>query len=173
MLTACRRDVWKLRIFTDGAYPGIIDECAVTTTAVCPMNKVGFVRYRHTAMVEVHSHWKHWICLFPQAGPGLKHKRAIMLAPWQETVVRDYSEQFLRGLIHSDGCRCINKVKVRGKRYQYPRYMFSNRSLDIQKLFGRACDRLDIEWRNNNWHSISVAKRDSVAKMDAFIGPKR
>ena len=169
MLTACPRGVWRLRIFTASAYPGIIDECARAMAAVRPTNRVGFVKPRNVAMVEVYSYSKHWKCLFPQAGPGPKHKRHLILEPWQGTVIMDYPGDFLRGLIHSDGCRVINKVNG----YQYPRYLFSNRSVDIQLLFGIACDLLDIRWRNNKWYEISIAKRDSVARMDEFVGPKR
>ncbi len=56
--------------------------------------------------------------------------------------------------------------------YAYPRYQFSNRSLDIQRLFTRACDRVGVEWRQMNRWNISVAKRGSVALLDEFVGPK-
>lgn len=53
-----------------------------------------------------------------------------------------------------------------------PRYQFSNRSDDIRRLFTDACDLLDIAWRRwGRWH-ISVARRDSVAKLDEFVGLK-
>jgi len=78
----------------------------------------------------------------------------------------------LRGLIHSDGCRIKNRVRVRGKHYEYTRYMFSNRSEDIRRIFADACERADIEWRRMNEWTVSVAKRDSVGAMDRFIGPK-
>jgi hypothetical protein len=76
------------------------------------------------------------------------------------------------GLIHSDGCRCINNVVTRGKPYSYPRYFFTNVSEDILMLCADAFDRLGVEWRRNRWNSLSVAKRDSVAFLDTFIGPK-
>jgi hypothetical protein len=78
----------------------------------------------------------------------------------------------LRGLIHSDGWRGMNRVCVKGKRYAYPRYQFSNRSDDIRRIFTDACDLLGVDWRPwTRWH-ISVAKRESVAMLDEFIGPK-
>jgi hypothetical protein len=61
---------------------------------------------------------------------------------------------------------------VKGKDYEYPRYQFSNRSRDIKKLFTDVCDQLGIEWRPWGKHHISVARRESVALMDEFIGPK-
>ena len=55
----------------------------------------------------------------------------------------------------------------------YPRYMFSNRSRQIHGIFTEHLDLLGIEWRWSNDHTISIARRDSVAKLDAFVGPKR
>ena len=55
----------------------------------------------------------------------------------------------------------------------YPRHHFSNVSADIRGIFGRACDQLGIEWRPNNPSNLSVARRESVALLDEFVGPKR
>jgi hypothetical protein len=52
------------------------------------------------------------------------------------------------------------------------RYQFSNRSGDIRALFTQACDRLAIDWRQMNGYTISVARRTSVTRLDAFVGPK-
>jgi hypothetical protein len=47
-----------------------------------------------------------------------------------------------------------------------------NESEDIRDLFTDTLDLLGIEWRQNKRNCISVAKRDSVAAMDTFVGPK-
>ncbi len=93
---------------------------------------------------------------------------------WQRCIALDrHPEQFLRGLIHSDGWRGMNRVRgANGSTYAYPRYQFSNRSDDIKRLFCDACDRLGIEWRRMNAVAISVARRQSVAMLDEFVGPK-
>ncbi len=83
-------------------------------------------------------------------------------------IVDRFPAPFLRGLIHSDGCRVLNWVNGTA----YPRYHFSNASSDIRDLFGRACDRLGISWRQNNARNLSVARRESVRELDAFVGPK-
>ena len=124
-------------------------------------------------MIEVASHSKHWPCLFPQHGPGLKHRRPIVLAPWQRQVVAQYPSRLLRGLIHSDGCRVTNVIRHPKKTYSYPRYLFDNRSDEIRRIFCEVCDMLGIEWRRSNRWTISVARRQSVARMDKMIGPKR
>jgi hypothetical protein len=102
----------------------------------------------------------------------MKHLREIKLSDWQQRIVDDQTEHFLRGLVHSDGCRFINRVRVRGKTYEYPRYNFTNASADIRGMFTDACERLGVDWRQMNARNISVARRDSVARLDEFIGPK-
>ncbi len=57
-------------------------------------------------------------------------------------------------------------------RYEYPRYFFSNLSPDIRGLFCEACKRLGIRWTLSNPRNVSVSHRDSVARLDRFVGPK-
>jgi hypothetical protein len=120
--------------------------------------------------VVVHSYWKHWTCLFPQHGPGRKHERRIVLAPWQQRIVTAYPRQLLRGLVHSDGCRVVNRVG--NGTYVYPRYFFTNSSDDILRIFRDACDEIGVPHRNSKPNTISVARREGVAAFDAFVGPK-
>jgi len=112
--------------------------------------------------------FKVWPCLFPQHGAGRKHERRIALVPWQEAIVELEPGKLLRGLIHSDGCRILNRVNGT----DYPRYFFSQVSMDIQELFRRTCGKLGVECANNRSNSISVARRHSVAKLDAIVGSK-
>ncbi|MEU6034937.1 hypothetical protein ABZ801_05985 [Actinomadura sp. NPDC047616] len=106
----------------------------------------------------------------------MKHTRKIELADWQQEIVDEHTEEFIRGLIHSDGCRSMNRVrrplKDGDRWYEYPRYTFSNESKDIQRIFTNALDRLDIAWRQMNRKNISVARREAVARLDEFVGPK-
>jgi hypothetical protein len=82
-----------------------------------------------------------------------------------------------RGLIHSDGCRIANwtqkTVVGTTKRYTYPRYFFSNASDDIRRIFTDALDLLGIAWRQSNPRNVSIARREAVAALDEFVGPKR
>jgi len=92
---------------------------------------------------------------FPQHGPGKKHERVIRLEPWQQEVTRRYARQLLRGLIHSDGCRTVNRFRTRlpsGRlaEYSYPRYFFTNFSADIRNIFCDHCDLLGIRWTQSN-----------------------
>jgi hypothetical protein len=156
-----------LRICCDSRDPKIIGECVRAMRAVMPTNRVLVQRKPYNA-VEISCYSKRWPELFPQHGPGRKHTRAIALDPWQERAVKRYPWQFVRGLIHSDGCRVINRVNGG----EYPRYFFTQVSDDIRGIFCDACDFLGIEWRQNRWNSISIARRASVKLMDSFVGPK-
>jgi hypothetical protein len=53
-----------------------------------------------------------------------------------------------------------------------PRYLFVNKSADILGLCGDTLDRLGVTWRFSKPTTISVAKREAVARLDEFVGPK-
>jgi hypothetical protein len=166
--------VWKLRIACADAWPGLVEECAQAMRAVRPTSKVMMVQMQ--GCQEVLSYSRHWPCLFPQHGRGKKHLRQIELQPWQQTIVTEFPGEFVRGLFHSDGYRGVNRVRrvlADGEHwYEYPRYLFSNKSGDILRLCGAALDRLEVDWRLARPDVISVAKKEAVARLDAFVGPK-
>lgn len=167
-LSRTRRDVYRLGITLDAKYPGIIAESRAAMRMVLP-NKVGQIV--RTGCIEVYSHSKHWVCLFPQHGAGPKHLRPIVLDGWQADIaLTAYPHLFLRGLIQSDGWRGVNRI---GGRYEYPRYLFSNRSADIRQLFQAACGRMEIACRPNGKWQVSVARKRDVGRMDVFVGEKR
>ena len=77
-------------------------------------------------VVRIESGWTRWPEAFPQHGPGRKHERPIVLEDWQQAIVDEHPWAFLRGLIHSDGCRTTNRFKTklpsgRVAEYSYPR----------------------------------------------------
>jgi hypothetical protein len=163
----------RLRITTCDEYPGIRAECEQAIRRVAPLATLGSLQ--REGCTDIFSSWAHWVCYFPQHGPGRKHERALVLDAWQEAVVFDREPKaFLRGLIHSDGCRVMNWVPKPNslERYTYPRYLFTNESRDIRGFFREACRRVDVECRKMNRKTLSVARRDSVAQLDEFIGPK-
>ncbi|MCX5396402.1 transcriptional regulator [Streptomyces sp. NBC_00102] len=177
-ISAAPRGVYALRIACADAWPGLIDACAEAVRQVRPTNKV--MRVRATGCQYVTSYSKHWPCLFPQHGPGKKHERRIVLDPWQREIIAARPWEFVRGLVHSDGCRATNWTTrtVGGlvKRYEYPRYWFTNVSDDIRRLYTDTLDTLGVEWthcdRAGRRYNVSVARRASVALMDAHVGPK-
>jgi hypothetical protein len=172
-IVECPKKVYRLTVAMDAKYPEIIDECARAIAMIVPGAPPALRPLKNSRCIFVVKHSKRWPCLFPQHGPGRKHERPIVLSTWQRSLVSRHPEPFLRGLIHSDGCRFTNPVRHGEKVYRYPRYNFTNASADIRKLFCDACDLLDIEWRVMNARNISVARRASVARLDEFVGPKR
>jgi Homeodomain-like domain/LAGLIDADG-like domain len=159
--------VWRLRITLDNKYPGIIEGCRQSIDIVMPGQRASIHR-RSDNCTEVNLYSKHWPCLLPQHGPGQKHLRPIRLEPWQEALVKQATQEFVRGLIESDGCRVVaNDRGVRSVRYH-----FSNRSEDILGLFTGALDDLGIPWTRSNRYIISVYRKAAVARLDEFVGPK-
>ena len=159
----------RLRIATDAVYPAIIAECARAMQAVVPQNRVAVRRRKDgSRTVDVSAYSKAWPSLFPQHGAGRKHERRIALADWQQRIVEDEPEMFLRGLIHSDGCRVLNRVGGRA----YPRYLFSQRSADIREIFAGACRRLGVTVSTAGRNQVSIGRRADVAFVDGFVGPK-
>lgn len=165
------RGVYRLRITCDQRYPGIIAESELAMRAVLP-NRVGCTP--RVGCTDVASYSKHWPCLLPQHGSGPKHMRSIVLERWQHDIaIVRHPKAFLRGLVHSDGWRGTNVAVTARGRYYYPRYEFSNRSLDIQALFASACAQIGVACRQANRWNLAVSRRADVALLDEFIGPKR
>ena len=91
--------------------------------------------------------------------------------------MEEHPGPFLRGLFHSDGCRVQNwaqrTVDGAAERRYYPRWHFTNVSTDIRELCCWALDLVDVAWRQSNAKTISVSRREAVARLDELIGPKR
>lgn len=167
-----------LSIYCNASQVGLIAAAEEAMRRVMPRPGVG--RHQKAGCVEVKSYTQHWTCMFPQHGPGKKHDRKITLEPWQQEIVEAHPWEFLRGLVHSDGCRITNwTTRIVGgerKRYEYPRYFFTNKSDCIRQLYTDTLDRLGVAWthctRHGNPYNISVARREDVARLDAHVGPK-
>ncbi|MFJ2816987.1 helix-turn-helix domain-containing protein [Streptomyces sp. NPDC087294] len=168
----------SLQVTCADAHPGLMDECEKAMRSVFTGNSVCRVRRKGCRDVKLYS--MHLWCLFPQHGPGRKHERTIVLEAWQQDIVDAHPWEFLRGLIHSDGCRITNwttrTIAGELKRYEYPRYFFTNVSADIRRLCTDTLDRVGVEWtqctRNGTPFNISVARKASVALMDLYVGAK-
>ncbi|WP_406197572.1 helix-turn-helix domain-containing protein [Kitasatospora sp. NBC_01560] len=173
------RRTQSLQITCDDHWPGIADAVEQAIRQVLTNNKPCRVKRAGCHDVKVYSN--HLTCYFPQHGPGRKHERRIALEAWQQAIVDAHPWEFLRGLIHSDGCRITNWATrtVNGvvRRHEYPRYFFTNTSTDIVRLFTATLDAVGVQWkasipRPTGQVNVSVARRASVALMDAHIGPK-
>jgi hypothetical protein len=167
----------QLRIFLNASYPEIVTDAAAAMQLTLPDGRVHVRPSKRSHMRTIESASTRWPLLFPQYGRGRKHERPIRLQTWQQDLVDTFPQELLRGLIHSDGCRTVNRFTTtlpsgRVAEYAYPRYFFTNMSADIRELFCRTCEALGIRWTQSNHRNISVSHRRSVAALDAFVGPK-
>ncbi|MFB0628925.1 helix-turn-helix domain-containing protein [Streptomyces sp. AB3(2024)] len=173
-----RHRIPNLMITCADSWPGLMDDAEQAVRRVFPFNQVCRVRRIGCHNIKVYS--KHLPCLFPQHGPGRKHERPITPEGWQQEIVDAHPWAFLRGLIHSDGCRITNwttrMVGGERKRYEYPRYFFTNKSDDIRRLCTDTLTKVGVQWtvlaRGSDPFNVSIARKESVALMDAHIGPK-
>src|SRR5207253_2772127 len=99
---------------------------------------------RNGRVVIVRTDWGGWPAMLPQHGKGRKHMRRIALEPWQEKLVVSHPDHFVRGCIHSDGCR--HRRIVRGK--NYPAYGFQPVERHSQPL------RLDVSAARDSAYAI-------------------
>jgi hypothetical protein len=170
-------NAWSLTVACDRQHRSIMEEVTAAMATTFPGARPGrhrsskgesdVVRISHRAIGRA----------FPQHGPGRKHLRPIVLADWQLALTHGHPRALIRGLIHSDGCRAINRFKTklpsgRVAEYSYVRYFFSNLSEDIRRIFSEHCQLLDVRVTQSNPRNLSVAHRASVAILDSFIGPK-
>jgi hypothetical protein len=149
-LNVTHNGVYKLRVSCADKYPEIISECAASIAAV-----------RRRGVVA----------LLPQTGCT-----GFPMMSVSGAIVQRHPGNFARGLFHSDGCRITNWTShiVAGsvKRYEYPRYFFSNESTDILAICGWTLDLLGVQWRLPRRNMLSVARAGSVAILDEHVGPK-
>lgn len=174
-----RRDVTYLSIACCDTWPGLMTECTEAMSAVFP---VSVFKVQRQGCTEVKSTSTHWTCIFPQHGPGKKHERLIALEAWQQALVDARPDRFIRGLIHSDGCRALNRIRKKNGEgfYEYPRYHFSNVSTDIVELLTAALDQLGISWKTHvkrqepylDQVAVSISRKAAVARMDTIVSPK-
>lgn len=173
-ITRQRRGVFGLHIFNDARYTTLNAHVLDLMRSVKPQSRPHTRSVPGCTVITVS--WKHWPCLFPQHGPGLKHERTLEMADWQREIVEQFPADFLRGLFHSDGCRVNNwatrTVAGEKKRYEYPRWQFVNESADIMRWCGEALDLRDIPWRQTTRRTLSVSTRAGVERLDELIGLK-
>jgi hypothetical protein len=166
-----------LRITLDALYQKIIEEAVCALKRVFPGTPVQTYAWGEARSEILQVSHPGIRPAFPQHGPGRKHTRRILLSGWQRDLTTRYPHALLRGLIHSDGSRTINRFRTRlpsGRvtEYAYPRYFFTNVSSDIRAIFCEHCELLGIRWTQSNARNISVSNRPSVAILDRIVGPK-
>lgn len=165
------------RIVNDRGYPGVSSEILEAMARIFPgrsprvhpssTGESDILCISHPAIVRA----------FPQHGAGRKHLRSIVLADWQLKLTHAHPASLLRGLLHSDGCRVINRFQTklpsgRVAEYSYVRYFFSNLSADIRRIVSAHCELLGIRVTQSNHRNLTVSHRKSVAILEEIVGPK-
>lgn len=172
-LVEYQRNCWALRLAMDSAYPCLISSAQKAMIACRGGGKASTRCVPGSRCVIVTSYSKSWPELFPQHGPGRKHERLIFLVRWQQQLSRSHARELIRGLIHSDGCRFTARQRIGGRTYEYDRYGFENHSDGIRQIFVDHLDQLGIAWTQPRPTMIQIARREAVARLDSFVGPKR
>ncbi len=117
-----------------------------------------------------HVSWKHWPCLSPSTAPdastsarscsrtgSARSSRHTRRVPPRALPLRRLPGQELDHAGWSPGER---------KRYDYPRWQFTNNSADIRELCCWALDLVDVPWRQSN-------RRPSASSTPRRRGPAR
>ncbi|MEA2144141.1 MAG: hypothetical protein QOI64_2571 [Solirubrobacteraceae bacterium] len=167
-----------MRLYLDDAYPRLIAEASAALHLTLAPARVRTYNWGREARTILQICNPVILAAFPQHGPGKKHDRKIELVDWQRELTHAHPAALVRGLIHSDGCRTVNRFKTklpsgRVAEYAYPRYFFSNLSADIRAIFCEHCELLGVGWTQSNSRNISVSHRTSVAILEDVVGPKR
>lgn len=118
--------------------------------------------------------------MFPH-GKGSKHTRKIVLRDWQKEIVKLFPENFIKGMMESDGCRYVPRKK---ECPTYVIYQFANCSLDLHGFLQEAAAQIGLEFtfraRKSNGEKdrtqmflTSFNKKTSVELLDSFVGIKK
>ncbi len=172
-IAAWRRGLFQLRVSCDDAYPAIIDEVRAAMATVKGRGRPLLCSRKDSRCTVVQSAWRDWPVVFPQHGPGPKHRRPIVLDAWQRTITAAHPHLLVRGLVHSDGSRYVARQRCATKTYAYVRYAFKNRSPDIIDILCEHLGMLDVGWARAGADQVCVNRRSDVARLDTFVGPKR
>ena len=161
---------WALRIALDSRYPGIVAECVEAVRAVVPGNAVGVIPHPEHNCVRVQAYSRRWPALLPQHGAGRKHERVIALAEWQ---LRDHDRVSagagprphpLRRLpLHQPGAARREGLRVSALHVLQP---VARHPRDLHRPPRSPRHRVAVV----EDHTISIARRAAVARLDEFVG---
>jgi hypothetical protein len=116
-------------------------------------------------------------------GSIARHPRAYKLRVVQDARYPNSIEEIRRAMATVRHCEldrirtvqhvgCVEVYRVGKGKYANPRYLFSNRSEDIRRIFREACGSVGVRATNPKPDEISIARRADVVALDSFVGPK-
>jgi len=82
----------------------------------------------------------------------------------------EYIKACIRGLIDTDGCFVIHRYSVKGKKYQYPKIIFSNKSEPILKFVDRGLRKLGFNPKRTIDFDVWLHNQNEVKRYLSEIG---
>jgi hypothetical protein len=162
---------YRLRICLHCEQDKVIKDLVDSLSLIFPNNKIQKVKIKNAAALFVGVYSNRLPLLFPHIGSKEKHKRKIKLNYHQKKILSkiENAKSFIKGLIHSDGCRYIINDQVR--------YDFKNKSIDIVKLFIKYCNicgvrTASVRLSDNGCYIVSIYRNKDAAALEEFIGSK-
>lgn len=160
-----KADIFRLRIALDIKYQNLNNEIITELKKIFPNNKVNYMRVGETNGCVISLYSTNLLKLFPQHDIGKKHERQIVIEDWQNHIINEYNEDFLKGLIYTDG-----SFYYSGKS-EYCN--FTNKSKDIIELCSNAMNKLNINHKiriknaNTKYYcyNIQIQNRTEMAKI--------
>jgi hypothetical protein len=157
---------WKLRFFLDSRQTLVIDECVKNLKKIFIKNKVSILTTKYNYII-IYLYSNYIPNLFPHLGEGEKYKRKIELNEFQINIIN--YDKLMKGLFHSDGSFYIASGK-------YPRYQFTNKSIDLINIFKFCMIRNNIipkyRQRKNGIYDIQIQNKKDVNKLYPILGEK-
>lgn len=141
-------NVFKLRIALDVKYTRLNEEIISELKILFPNNKISYYVVPNTNGCIISVHSSNLLTLFPQHDIGRKHERPIVLEDWQKEIIDEFPDDFLKGLIYTDGSFYLAGGK-------YKRCSFTNKSKDIIDLCSDTMNKLNIN------HKIRLKNKDT------------
>jgi len=158
---------YRLRIFLFSEHMEILEKCKQYLKVLFPNNKVSYNKQLKSRCNTLYVYNNELPTIFPQHGKGNKHTREIKLECWQKEILNKFPEEFISGLLDSDGCSYY-QTNLNNVRY----YQFSNRSEDIKSLFIDYCVLLGIECTIDSDKILSIRRKEERTKLERFYLPK-
>ena len=122
----------SIRLFNDTKYPINTKEWKDKLQIILPENSVNVHKNRNSNCYIVLAYSRKLLDLFPQYGEGKKHDRKLTLSSWQQKILDEYPDDFIRGCMQSDGCIYSQNIS---DKLSYKRFSFVNKSEDIMEFF--------------------------------------
>jgi len=84
----------------------------------------------------------------------------------------DYIASCIRGLIDTDGCFVIHRYTIKGKKYEYPKITFSNKSEPILNFVYKGLRKLGFNPKRTIEFDVWLHNQNEVRRYIKEIGPE-